>query len=122
MTRDRLEIRRLRVVAPVGLLPEERAAPQPLEIDIDVEVDLAQAGASDDERFMVSYADVALLASKIALSDHHDLLESLATEIGNATVALSPSIDAVEVTVTKLRPPIPLDIGTVGVRRRVIAP
>ena len=122
MTRDRLEIRQLRVVAPVGLLDVERASPQPLEIDIDVEVDLSEAGASDDERFMVSYAVVTERAAEIALSSHHDLLESLATEIGTATLSLSTTIEAVEVTVTKLRPPIALDIGTVGVRRRIVAP
>ena len=121
MTRDRLEIRKLRVVAPVGLLDVERASPQPLEIDIDVEVDLSEAGTSDDERFMVSYAVVAERAAEIALSSHHDLLESLATEIGAATLSLSATVEAVEVTVTKLRPPIALDIGTVGVRRRVVA-
>lgn len=122
MTRDRLELRQLRVVAPVGLLDEERRQPQPLDIALDVEVDLAQAGGSDDQAFMVSYADIAELAESIAVSRHHDLLESLATEIGERTLALHPTIEAVEVTVTKLRPPIALHIGTVGVRRRLERP
>jgi dihydroneopterin aldolase len=119
MTGDRLELRELRVVAPVGLLEAERVAPQPVRIDIDVELDLAVPGGSDDERHMVSYATVAEIAAAIATSHHHDLLESLVTEIAEATLALDGSIEAVVVTVTKLRPPIPLDIGTVGVRRRL---
>ncbi len=119
MTSDRIEIRSIRVVAPVGVLDEERDRRQPITIDIDVEVDLAQAGMSDALDDTVNYAAVVELAVRCTVASHHDLLESLADEIGRGTLGLDAAIQAVEVSVTKLRPPIALDVATVGVRRRV---
>jgi dihydroneopterin aldolase len=50
---------------------------------------------------------------------HHKLLESLADEIGRAALEVDSRIEAITVSVTKLRPPVPAHVDTVGVQRRV---
>ena len=45
-----------------------------------------------------------------------ELLESLADAVAEATLASDARITAVTVHLRKLRPPLALDLGTVGVR------
>jgi hypothetical protein len=116
---DLIELRGLRIVASVGVLPEEHDRPQPLVLDLDVAVDLGAAGASDDLADTVNYAAVVDVAVEIAQRHHHELLEALGDEIGRATLALDGRISACRVSVTKTRPPIGLDIATVGIVRHV---
>ena len=120
MTADRIEIAALRVVASVGVLPEEHDRAQPLEVSLSVEVDLAAAGASDALADTVNYADVIDAALAVVASRHHELLESLAEEIGRAALGVDGRIEAVTVSVIKLRPPIGADVATVGVRRHCV--
>ena len=118
MMLDRIEITSLRVVASVGVLPEEHDRPQPLELSISVEVDLSADGASDALADTVNYAEIVDAALGVAASRHHELLESLADGIGRASLEVDGRIEAVGVSVTKLRPPIGADVATVGVHRR----
>ena len=118
MGADRIEVRGLRLVCSVGILEEERTRPQPLELSIDVEFDLTAAGLSDALADTLNYAAIVESARHIAADYHHDLLESLADEVGRSALELDERVIACEVTVTKLRPPIGHDVATVGVRRR----
>ena len=116
---DTIEVRGLRVVAVCGVGDEERRGPQPLSVDLDVELDAGRAAASDDLDDTVSYALVCSVAAA-AISDAAPRLLEHATDVaGRAVLTLDDRIEAVTVTVTKLRPPIPLDVATTGVRRRL---
>jgi len=103
----------------VGVLDAEKLAPQPIAIDLDVEVDFSAAVASDDLADTVNYAGLVSLAAQCATRAHHDLLESLAGEIAAEGLLSDPRISAIEVTVTKLHPPVVEDLGTVAARRRL---
>jgi dihydroneopterin aldolase len=116
---DTIEVRGLRVVAICGVLDEERRGPQPLRVDLDVELDAARAAASDDLDDTVSYALVCEVAASAITDAAPRLLEHAADLAGRAVLASDRRIDAVTVTVTKLRPPVPLDVATAGVRRRL---
>lgn len=116
---DRIELRGLRVLARVGVLPHERAQDQPLEIDLDLTLDLGPAGRSDDLADTVDYGAVcAAVATTVGSAGHVALLERLAQSVTDAVLALDPRIDAVEVAVRKLRPPVPHELVTSGVRIR----
>lgn len=117
MDRDVIELRGLRFGAVVGVLPAEREGPQPLELDLDVHVDLSAAGASDDLADTVDYAVVCDLAVAAASSEPY-LLENLASRIASAVLGADPRIDAVDVALRKLRPPVAHDLATSGVRIR----
>ncbi|HEX6567947.1 MAG TPA: dihydroneopterin aldolase [Acidimicrobiales bacterium] len=113
---DRIELRGLRLVGRVGVLDLERSQDQPLEVDIGLAVDLALAGASDDLADTVDYGAVCAQVAATVAEGHVALLERLTSRVADAVLALDPRIAAVEVTVRKLRPPVPHDLATSGVR------
>lgn len=118
MTSDRIELRGLRLSAIVGVLPEERDRAQPIEIDLDIDVDLTAAGESDALDDTVDYGAVCDLIEAVVAGDQPLLLERLADRIAAGVLGADGRIDAVEVAVRKLRPPVAQDLATSGVRVR----
>ncbi len=120
---DRIEIRGLTVRGVHGVLAEERERSQPFVVDLDLEVDLAEAGASDQLGATVDYAAVADVAvAVIGGPTSYALLETLATAIADAALGTDPRIDAVTVSLRKTRPPLAVDVASVGVRIRRARP
>ena len=118
MPADRIELRGLRFVAICGALPEERERPQPLEVDVDVEADLATAGASDDLVDTIDYGDLCATVEHVVMGVQSQLLEHLAAAVAEAVLAVDERVLAVDVSVRKLRPPVPHALATSGVRIR----
>jgi dihydroneopterin aldolase len=114
-----VELRGLLVTALVGILPEELERAQPLELDIDVHVDIAAAAASDDLADAVDYGAVCDAAVAAVLAGHVGLLERLSHLVAEAVLAVDGRITAAEVVVRKLRPPVPHQLATSGVRVRL---
>jgi dihydroneopterin aldolase len=115
MTSDVIELRGLRVVGTHGVLPFERTSAQPFEIDLLVEADLRPAGASDALADTVDYGALAASVASVVSDEHYALLERLAERI--AETALGDSrVTSVTVAVRKLRPPVPVDLASAGVR------
>jgi dihydroneopterin aldolase len=115
-TTDRIELRGLRVTAVVGVLAEEQARPQPLELDVDLLVDLSEAGAEDELSATVDYSAVCDLVVEVLAGGRPRLLERLAAEVAEEILRLDGRVEAVEVAVRKLRPPVPHALATSGVR------
>jgi dihydroneopterin aldolase len=113
---DRLELRGLRVLSRCGVLPEELERDQPFEIGVDVGFDARPAGQSDALADTVDYGSLVELITTVA-ADRHNLMERFAERIAEA-VLTDPLATAVTVTVTKLRPPVPHDLATAGVKVR----
>ncbi len=65
---------------------------------------------------------VAEAVERVVAGESHRLLERLATRIADDVLAVDPRIDAVTVTVRKLRPPVPLDLASAGVTVTRTAP
>ncbi len=112
---DLIELRGLRALGVCGALPEERTRPQPLEVDLDVEVDLALAGASDDLGDTVDYGALAAAVEGVIIGERFVLLERLAQRLSEVVLA-DERVLAVTVAVRKLRPPVPQQLDTSGVR------
>ena len=113
---DAIELRGLHLAGIVGVLPHEQAQAQPLEIDLDVVLDLAAAAASDALTDTVDYGAVCAAAEHVVSTTSFGLLEALAEAIAAAVLAIDGRIDQVTVAVRKLRPPVPQQLGTSGVR------
>ena len=113
---DRIEIRDLRVIGRHGVLPEERERAQPFSLDVVAWVDMAAAQASDALADTVDYGGLAQVATDLVAQGSFQLLEALAGHVADALLATDDRLDAVEVTVRKLRPPLALDVGSTGVR------
>ena len=112
---DRIELRGLRATGTHGVLPEEQSRPQPFEVDVDVEADLARAGRSDALADTLDYGALAEAVVRIVERERFALLERLAERIAEA-VLTDDRARSVTVTVRKLRPPVPVDAATTGVR------
>ena len=118
---DHVLINDLRFESIIGVLDHERLAPQPLRVDVDMEIDLHDAGASDDLEQTVHYGEVAVALADLARDTQYLLLERLAQHMAEVVLSF-PLVRAVELTLTKLQPPIPEQIDSTAVRiRRVRA-
>jgi dihydroneopterin aldolase len=114
----RIEILDLRVTGVHGVLPEERARAQPFSVDIVAWVDMEAAQSSDDLADTVDYGALAQTAADVVGERSYRLLEALTGRLASALLIVDPRLEAVEVTVRKLRPPLALDVGSTGVRVR----
>jgi 7,8-dihydroneopterin aldolase/epimerase/oxygenase len=112
---DRIEIRALRVVGTHGVLAHERQHPQPFELDIDLALP-AGTGATDRLEDTVDYGLVAVAAADVVRDRSFLLLEALAAAVAERVLELDRRVLRVAVAVRKLRPPIPEDVASVGVR------
>ncbi len=112
---DRILIDDLRVLTVIGALPHEREAAQPLRVDLEIGLDLRDAGRTDELDDTVHYGLVAERVTELAEQSKHILLERLAADIADIVLGFD-RVEQVDVTVTKLRPPIPTPVGTTAVR------
>jgi dihydroneopterin aldolase len=112
---DQIELRGLRVAGVHGALPEERTRAQPFEVDLDIVADLAGAGQSDTLADTVDYGAVTAAVAKVVSGERFQLLERLAERIAEVVLE-DPRAVSVTVAVRKLRPPVPVDLATAGVR------
>ena len=114
---DRIELRGLRSVGTHGVLVEEQERAQPFEVDLDLDVDLRPAGVSDALADTVDYGAVAdVVAATVSGSRSFSLLEALAWHVADAVLDVDRRITGVTVSLRKVRPPLAVDIDTVGVR------
>jgi dihydroneopterin aldolase len=115
---DRIEIRDLRVMGTHGVLTEERERAQPFSLDIVAWVDMVEAQKSDTLADTVDYGILAQVAAEVVAGRSYQLLEALAGRLADALLITDSRLQAVEVTVRKLRPPLALDVASTGVRVR----
>jgi dihydroneopterin aldolase / 2-amino-4-hydroxy-6-hydroxymethyldihydropteridine diphosphokinase len=111
---DRIEIRALRVVGIVGALDEERERAQPFEVDVDIHTDLTRPGETDDLDDTLNYALPVGMIETVIRKGGHVLLERVASRIAEE-ILQDVRVQAVDVTVRKLRPPIPSDVASTAI-------
>ena len=112
---DCIQLRGLRVLGNHGALPDEQTRSQPFEVDLDVVCDLVEAGVTDDLDRTLDYGSLAQLVHDVVAKERHTLVERVAERIAEV-VGADERVLAVTVTVRKLRPPVPVDLRTAGVR------
>ncbi|MFV0526644.1 MAG: 2-amino-4-hydroxy-6-hydroxymethyldihydropteridine diphosphokinase [Acidimicrobiales bacterium] len=112
---DQILIDDLRVLCVIGALAHEREAAQPLRIDVAIGADLGDAARSDDLDDTANYGLIAERIVDHAEATKHVLLERLAAEVADLVLGFD-RVEQVDVTVTKLRPPVPVPLGTTAVR------
>ena len=113
---DRIELRGLHLSGIVGVLPQEQAQAQPLEIDLDIALDMADAGGSDSLTDTADYGALCDVTEQIVTTTNFQLLETLAQRIAKEVLAVDRRITAVTVSVRKLRPPVAQPLRTSGVQ------
>ena len=119
---DVIELRELRCSAIVGVLAEERERLQPLVFDLDIERPFEAAAMNDDVIVTTDYASLLSLTTRIATEGRFLLLETLAYRVAHEIFSYDDEITSVSVAVRKVRPPVPEDVASVGVRCTVRRP
>jgi dihydroneopterin aldolase len=114
---DRITLLGMQFKGRHGVSSEERAEPQPMEVDVVVRLDLSTAAKSDDLADTINYATLFELAREVVEERSFHLLEALAGAIADAVLA-AHSVDDVEVRVRKPKAPLPGAFETVEVRIR----
>ncbi len=74
------------------------------------------AGASDELTDTVDYGVLCGLVAQVVGAGHVTLLEHLADAVASAVLGADGRITSVTVWLRKLRPPVPHDLATSGVR------
>lgn len=116
VTSGAIELRGLRVLGRHGVGEAERSVAQPFEIDADVHFDVGPAASEDELVATIDYGRLTGVAAEVVSGTSRNLLESLAVDVAEALLAMDHRVEAVAVTVRKLRPPVPLHLGSAGVR------
>ncbi|HET6380647.1 MAG TPA: dihydroneopterin aldolase [candidate division Zixibacteria bacterium] len=114
---DRITLRGMRFLGRHGVSDEERAEPQPIEVDVILRRDLSVAARSDDLADTTDYAAVFATVAAVVEGRSFRLLEALAGAIGRA-VREAHDVDDVEVRVRKPKVPMPGAVESVEVRLR----
>lgn len=110
-----IELCGIRAMGYCGVLPEEQERRQPLEVDLRVEVEAPAALDSDDITDTVDYAALVEMVERVLAGERFSLLERAAARMADVILE-DLRVRAVSVVVRKLRPPLAVDVRTVGVR------
>lgn len=114
-------IRDLRFHSPVGVLDQERVVGNDIKVDLRLGYPFAKAMESDDVADTLNYAEVYELIRKI-VSEPVKLLERLAGKISERLLEEYPNITSIDLSITKLNPPMGADCGGAGVEIHLINP
>ena len=112
---DRLIVERLEFEGFVGVTESERRTAQPLAVDLELIFDLSEAASTDDLKSTIDYAKVADKIVATAKQDQFTLIETLAEKLAQVILAEFP-VRELELWIRKLRPPLNVRVGSVGVR------
>lgn len=112
---DLIELRGLVASGRCGILAEEVDRPQPLEVDLDVELDLRRAIISDSVEDTLDYGAICAIVERVITTERFGLLEKLAERLAEVVLA-DERVLSVTASVRKLRPPVPQQLATAGVR------
>lgn len=101
---DKIILPNMRFVACHGLLEKEHSEPQEFAVSVTMWLDITTAAETDDVADTVNYAEVYADVEGIMTGAHHNLLESLASEIAH-TVLGNEIVQRVAVRVEKVAAP-----------------
>ena len=96
-----------------GLYPEEQLTGNEFEVNLSVTYQ-PNSGTVTDLSDTINYVSLHTLV-KEEMQRRRDLLETVAMEMAEKIHLAFPAVHQVDISITKLHPPIPAFTGTVGV-------
>ncbi len=90
-----------------GVNPDERVQGQTFAVDIAAHLDLSKPGRSDRIDDTVNYTHLWRIAKEVIEGPPRNLLEAVAEAIAERILGIHQNVQAVDVRITKPRPPIP---------------
>lgn len=119
---DRIILSTMRFQGRHGVTAEERATPQPFEVDVELVTDLQPAGVEDDLAQTVDYGAAFEICRELVEATNFRLLEAIAEGLAHELLRAFPRLSEVVVRVRKLQAPLEGDLAYAGVeiRRRSV--
>lgn len=102
-------IDRMRVYARHGVMAQERIVGNDFEVSVSLDYNASKALQSDDVRDAISYADIVDVI-KDQMTVTSGLLEHVCWRIANTLTERFDFVESGTVTVTKLRPPMGVEL------------
>jgi dihydroneopterin aldolase len=119
---DRISLTNMRFEGRHGVPDEERARPQPFEVDVELHLDLRPAGRADDLAQTLDYRQAFEICRDVVEGPSCLLIEALAERIATRLLDAfeSTGLSSVVVRVRKPEVPLPgrLDNAAVQIKRR----
>ncbi|HEX4877134.1 MAG TPA: dihydroneopterin aldolase [Chitinophagaceae bacterium] len=109
-----IELRGLRFHAYHGLFEEEKVAGNEFQVDLFVNYEPSEK-VINDIAGTINYADIFQLVSR-QMKKRRDLLETVAMDIAENIKENYSLVKSIDITITKINPPISGFTGSVGVR------
>ena len=94
-----------------GVSAAEREIGHRFRVNLVLELDLSAAGAADDVTLTVDYAAAARAVVEVGTGPSFSLVEALAERMAARLLQAFPLVDAVELRVAKLQPPVAVQFG-----------
>lgn len=107
MTVHEITLHAMRFHALVGILPHERSAPQPIEVDLCVRIE----GARNGEGGVVDYRSLYDVVARVIGAGHIDFLEEIGERIADRVLEQHERVRAVRVAVRKPHVSLPGPLG-----------
>jgi len=119
---DRIVLSAMRFQGRHGVTAEERATPQPFEVDVELVTDLQPAGVEDDLDRTVDYGAAFEICRELVEATNFRLLEAIAEGLAHELLRAFPRVSEVVVRVRKLQVPLDGDLAyaAVEIRRRSV--
>ena len=112
-------LRKLHFHAFIGVLEQERLTGNDYEVDLRLKVDVARAMETDDVNATVNYAEAYNVVASV-MEEPCNLVEHAAYKIGKQLMNRWPEIEAIDVFLTKINPPMGADCDGAGVELHLI--
>ena len=109
----------VRLYARHGVMEQERRVGAWFSVSLRVHYNIQEATETDSLESTISYADVRDVV-KAEMAVPSKLLEHVAARVGRAVMERFPQVEAVEVKLLKLNPPMGADCGGAGVELHLI--
>ena len=114
ITHSYIVLREVRFYARHGVMPQERKVGGDFTVSLRVGVDLTRPVASDDVADTLNYATLYEVVKR-EMAIPSQLLEHVAGRIGQAVFDTFPQVISIDLTLTKLNPPMGADSEGAGV-------
>lgn len=115
---DRIRIEGLEFHGFHGVPAAEREIGHRYRVDAALELDLRPSAATDDLERTVNYAEVARTLLEVGAGPSVQLVETLAERMAAAVLQRYPLIEAVELKVAKIHPPVALQFAAAAIEIR----
>lgn len=115
---DRIHIQGLEFHGFHGVPAAEREIGHRYRVDAILELDLRPAAAADDVALTVDYGEVARTLTLIGTGPSVCLVETLAEQMATAVLQSYPGVQAIELRVAKIHPPVALQFAAAVIEIR----